>query len=183
LLPCEEYTTGRAASKGLPRLKKGDEALRLLVETVQERVVAAAGVSYKVARTKADLSAAFEIRRRVFVDEQRVPEDVEYDEFDPIAIHYLALLGDEPVGAARAVVSGEWAKIGRVAVLPEHRGLGIGIGITRYVEDDLIRRGVRNFYLHAQTWVQEFYRRLGYKAEGEVFREADIDHVKMTKSL
>ena len=145
--------------------------------------MAALGVSYKVARTKSDLSAAFEIRRRVFVDEQKVPEDVEYDEFDSVAIHYLALLGEAPVGAARAVISGDWAKIGRVAVLPEHRGRGIGVGITHYVEDDLVGRGVRNFYLHAQTWVQKFYSKLGYEAEGEVFSEADIEHVKMTKSL
>lgn len=140
-------------------------------------------ISYKVAETDQEREAAFEIRRRVFVVEQRVAEEIEYDEYDATGIHYLAAFGEEPVAAARAVIYGDWGKIGRVAVVREHRGKGIGIGITRFVEDDLLERGIRKFFLHAQTWVQDFYGKLGYEAEGEIFQEADIDHVKMTKRL
>lgn len=140
-------------------------------------------ISYKVVESDQDRRTAFEIRRLVFVVEQNVAEEIEYDEYEASAIHYLALLAGEAVAAARAVIYGDWGKIGRVAVLREHRGKGIGIGITRFVEDDLRKRGLTKFFLHAQTWVQEFYAKLGYVSEGEIFQEADIDHVKMTKCL
>jgi predicted GNAT family N-acyltransferase len=143
----------------------------------------AQAISYKNVETEEDRRAAFDVRRRVFVVEQGVADEIEYDEYDATAIHYLATLGRDPVAAARAVIYGEWGKIGRVAVVREHRGEGIGIGITRFVEDDLAGRGITKFFLHAQTWVQGFYEKLGYLAEGDVFQEADIDHVRMTKRL
>ncbi len=117
------------------------------------------------------------VRRRVFVEEQSVPEDEEWDAADPTALHVLVLAGGgDPVGTGRLESCG---KIGRVAVLREWRGAGIGARIVSHLVNQATDLGVETVYLHAQTAAAGFYRRLGFRAEGPVFDEVGIPHVRM----
>jgi len=121
-----------------------------------------------------------DIRQRVFVEEQRVPPELEWDDTDEIADHYLAVLADNtPVGVARLFSSlDETAHIGRMAILPEHRGKGIGEALLRHllteaaVDYDEIR-------LSAQEHAIPFYQRSGFHVYSGVYDDAGIPHYDM----
>lgn len=126
------------------------------------------------------------IRRQVFVVEQAVPEDMEWDEWDPQSVHALAVTSaGEITGTARLLpVDGEGcAKIGRMAVLPEWRGRGAGTALLRALLAEARRHGTRRITLHAQMSAAGFYRNHGFIAQGAQFMEAGIRHVGMTLSL
>jgi predicted GNAT family N-acyltransferase len=117
------------------------------------------------------------LRRRVFVEEQGVPEAEEWDSADEGAWHVLATVGKrDAVGTGRLEPCG---KIGRVAVLKSFRGRGVGEAIMVRLVNQATVSGFEAVYLHAQTAAAEFYRRLGFRAEGPVFGEAGIPHVRM----
>ena len=122
-------------------------------------------------------AALMAVRRTVFIEEQGVPEAEELDGEDAAAKHFLA--EDEhgnPIGTARLLASGQ---IGRMAVLPEWRGRDIGARLlARAVE--AARRDGLDVFLHAQVHALGFYERNGFKASGDVFLEADIEHRRMT---
>lgn len=121
----------------------------------------------------------FDIRRKVFVDEQNVPEEDEFDGHEPIAHHYLAVCEGIPCGAARwRITLGRKLKLERFAVLKEFRGKGIGRALVERILKD-IPEGY-DTYLHAQTQVLPFYESFGFVAEGDEFDECGIMHYKMT---
>ncbi|HXR37117.1 MAG TPA: GNAT family N-acetyltransferase [Candidatus Binataceae bacterium] len=134
-------------------------------------------------RSAAQIALAYAIRRRVFIEEQQIDETLERDVDDLRAIHVLAMHDAQPVGCGRMVESAAGAKIGRMAVLPEYRGSGIG----RQVLDCLVaaarERGARLAYLHAQVPVEGFYLKYGFRPVGEVFEEAGIPHRRMELAL
>ncbi len=123
---------------------------------------------------------AFCIRRTVFIEEQQVPEDLELDEYDPLATHALAYFDELCVGTARLVDLGDGhAQIGRMAVLANFRGKGIGMQI---LENLLLAAKVRGFstlILHSQLSVMPFYEKLGFIAQGPIYDEAGILHRNM----
>lgn len=121
------------------------------------------------------------IRRTVFIDEQGVPEALEWDEQDAAAVHLLALADDgSPIGCARLLPD---AHIGRMAVLPAWRGRGVGRALLAAAEDEARARGHAVVALSAQTHAAGFYARAGYVAVGEVYEEAGIPHIAMRKTL
>lgn len=121
------------------------------------------------------------IRRTVFIDEQGVPEALEWDEQDAAAVHLLALADDgSPIGCARLLPD---AHIGRMAVLPAWRGRGVGRALLAAAEDEARARGHAVVALSAQTHAAGFYARTGYVAVGEVYEEAGIPHIAMRKTL
>lgn len=135
------------------------------------------GVTLRPATWQQDAESLKLVRRRVFVEEQSVPESEEWDAADPTSRHVLAFVsGSDPVGTGRLESSG---KIGRVAVLREWRGAGIGAEIVRYLVNQATELGIESVYLHAQTAAAGFYRRLGFRAEGPEFDEVGIPHVRM----
>lgn len=151
-------------------------------------------VEVLVADTPARVQAAFEVRRIVFVLEQQVPPELETDEHDAGACHVLALLEDKPVGAGRLVVEspgyagvdpalGAVGHLGRLAVLAEARGAGIGVALVRAIEQRASEQGLATLVLGAQTHALGFYRGLGYTAYGPEFDDAGIPHRMMRKSL
>ncbi|EPH41405.1 GNAT family N-acetyltransferase [Streptomyces aurantiacus] len=153
-------------------------------------------VACRVAAGQADLDACFAVRKEVFVAEQGVPEDLEYDEYDGVAVHVLAVRADEgaPVGtgrlltgAAAAVKNGDAdpgvGALGRLAVLRSARGLGVGARLVAAIEDAARERGLHAVDLHAQTHALGFYERLGYEAYGAEFLDAGIPHLAMRKAL
>jgi predicted GNAT family N-acyltransferase len=124
-----------------------------------------------------------DIRRRVFIEEQHVPEEIEMDEDDAHAFHALAILDGKPVGCGRYVAHGDEVKIGRMAVLPNLRTHGIGREILLYLMRIARERGYRRAVLHAQMTAEGFYLKNGYAPVGEVFEEAGIAHRKMVREL
>jgi len=144
----------------------------------------AATITIRAANTTRDMAECLRIREQVFIVEQRVPPDMERDEHDSDALHFIALADGRPVATARVVLrdNGASAKIGRVAVCRSHRGFGIGKLLMAAIESapDLTR--VRHFMLDAQTHALQFYLRLGYEAYGEEFMDAGIPHRHMKKS-
>jgi predicted GNAT family N-acyltransferase len=121
------------------------------------------------------------VRRRVFIEEQGVPEAEEWDAADPASRHVLAVTGKrDVVGTGRLEPTG---KIGRVAVLPQYRGTGVGSAIVGHLVNQATELGFTKVYLHAQTAALAFYERLGFRAEGPVFDEVGIPHVRMTLGI
>ena len=132
------------------------------------------------------LDEAFDIRRTVFCREQGIAEALEIDGEDRNCRHYLVRegLGGSAIATTRVMTLGESAaKIQRVAVLKPYRGQGVGEALMRRTIDDLRARGFREAVVHAQTYVEAFYRRLGFLTQGDGFEEAGIPHVHMTLEL
>jgi predicted GNAT family N-acyltransferase len=148
----------------------------------------------RVAEDPADREACFTVRKEVFVGEQGVPEDIEYDAYDAVALHVLAVREDGvPLGTGR-LLFGEAAagktggdasvgSLGRLAVTREARGLGVGAALVRAVEEAARARGLTAVDLHAQTHALGFYERLGYVAYGPEFPDAGIPHRAMRRVL
>jgi predicted GNAT family N-acyltransferase len=126
-----------------------------------------------------ELAKAFAIRMRVFVREQGVPKDIEVDRDDNDASHFLAFMGETAVGTARVVWRHGSAKIGRMAVLKDYRGRGIGKQLLQRAAATARKGGAKSIYLHAQVPVIGFYESMGFRCVGPIFDEAGIPHRKM----
>lgn len=134
--------------------------------------------------TPKNISIAFTIRKKVFVEEQRVPENLEIDEYEDEAIHFLAYVNGKPAGTARMRWLDEHtAKAERVAVIKRFRGSGIGRVLMDALEAAAKQRQVKTIVLHAQIQARPFYERLGYETYGELFLDAGIEHVAMKKNI
>lgn len=123
------------------------------------------------------------IRTKVFVEEQGVPVELELDELDATADHFLALVGDEPMGAGRLLRSDDTGILGRLAVLKQGRRTGVGLALVKAIEDRAIELGLSAIELHSQTQACGFYERIGYRKYGEEDYDAGIPHVWMRKQL
>ena len=147
----------------------------------------------RIVSTKAEREAIFAVRMKVFVEEQKVPPEEELDSYDVAALQFL--IGAQRLssggrtteefmiaGTARLIDKGDGTgKIGRVAVLKEFRGKGLGAKLMRFIEVEAAGRGFQRLILEAQVSAVPFYEKLGYIAEGEVFLDANIEHRLMTK--
>lgn len=120
------------------------------------------------------------IRRRVFIEEQNVPEDMEWDEHDSSSTHFLATLDNKVIATARLKTDGQ---IGRMAVLAEYRNKGIGSKLLQFVLLTAKQQKLKNIYLHAQISAISFYEKHGFTACGHVFYEANIPHREMSKEI
>ncbi|WP_218510767.1 YbgC/FadM family acyl-CoA thioesterase [Variovorax sp. dw_308] len=138
------------------------------------------------AGTWADVSeGAGALRREVFIEEQRVPAEMEWDEHDAVALHGVARnrLGKVVATGRLLSESPGIARIGRMAVHRGLRGSGHGAAVLRLLEDAAKARGDTEVTLHAQRSAEAFYKRLGYSASGEPFDEAGIAHIEMRRVL
>ena len=123
---------------------------------------------------------AYSIRKRVFIDEQGVPEEMELDEHDPLAQHVLVYLDSECIGTARLVtLPGSVGRIGRMAVLPIHRRQGIGERLLSALLELSKSQGITQLELHAQLSAIPFYEKYGFIAQGDIYDEAGIAHRDM----
>jgi predicted GNAT family N-acyltransferase len=119
-----------------------------------------------VVADEASRQACFNIRRRVFIEEQQIPEAEEWDDADATATHFLALDDRTPAATARLIARGGNAKIGRVAVMPDYRGTGLGRDLMIHILTQAKDLGFAESAIEAQVTVIPFYERLGYVAEG-----------------
>ncbi|MEX0604211.1 MAG: GNAT family N-acetyltransferase [Marinobacter sp.] len=124
--------------------------------------------------------AVKEIRKSVFIDEQHVPAEMEWDDTDSIADHFLALLPDNtPVAVARMFPSGtETAHVGRMAVLPAYRGIGVGEQLLQHIMHEAAS-DFDDMYLSAQLAAVSFYQRAGFHVCSLPYDDAGIQHVDM----
>jgi len=127
------------------------------------------------------LPLARPVRERVFIEEQSVPREEEWDEWDEASDHALAFdSGGNPIGTARLLPDG---RIGRMAVLKEWRGKRVGAALLAAMLERARERSMPRALLHAQIQAAGFYRRFGFSERGEEFLEAGIPHVEMTLEL
>jgi predicted GNAT family N-acyltransferase len=139
------------------------------------------GVRVELGDWAAMRSRAEPVRFAVFVEEQKVPAEIELDEFDPVCLHALACDADGRVlGTGRLLPDGH---IGRMAVLREARGAGVGSALLRALMQAARLRGDRAVQLSAQTHAIAFYERFGFAAEGEEYDDAGIPHRMMRRAV
>ncbi|KYF82348.1 GNAT family N-acetyltransferase [Sorangium sp. So ce296] len=126
---------------------------------------------------------ALRLRYEVFVVEQAVPADIEVDELDEGAQHFVVLDGDEVVATMRIVPYGDALKVGRVAVRKDLRGTGLGRRLLEEAIRVAAAQGARALVLNAQVAAAPFYRKLGFVEEGPIFDEAGIPHTRMVRRM
>ncbi|MGD8380158.1 MAG: GNAT family N-acetyltransferase [Gammaproteobacteria bacterium] len=132
----------------------------------------------RLARWEDDEAVMRIIREQVFIREQKVPEDLEWDGLDAECVHALAFDNNGiAMGTGRLHPSG---KIGRMAVLESWRGKGVGASILQLLMDEARRQGLPGCELNAQTYALGFYQRFGFVAEGPEFDDAGIPHRHMS---
>lgn len=116
------------------------------------------------------------IRKSVFIDEQQVPEELEWDGRDTGCTQFLASVDSTPAATARLTPQGQ---IGRMAVLKQFRGKGVGSQLLSAVIEQAKVAGYKQVFLHAQVNVIGFYQQHGFTAEGDIFFDAGIEHRSM----
>lgn len=131
-----------------------------------------------------DIATCLDLRRVVFIDEQGVSEADERDDLDAEAVHLLAWVGDRAVGSARLLTTGHTGKIGRVCVLADQRGSGLGAALIGAAVEEFRRMpGIETVKLGAQTHAIAFYEKLGFAAFGPEYDDAGIAHRDMMLDL
>ena len=140
-----------------------------------------ADFTVRLARWPEDEVAIRKIREEVFVVEQKVPVELEWDGLDPDCVHAIALTENNvPIGTGRLTLDGQ---IGRMAVLSSFRGNQVGVKILKLLINESQKMGLKVCYLHSQVHALSFYTRFGFKAYGEEFMDADIPHRAMKLEL
>ena len=123
------------------------------------------------------------VRFNVFVDEQKVPPELEMDDRDDVCLHWLARdAAGTAIGTVRLDIEKD-GKVGRLAVLAEARRHGVGRALMERLHEAARERGLTSLWCHAQTSAVSFYSRLGYRITSEPFEEAGIEHVAMEREL
>ncbi len=132
-----------------------------------------------VAEKKKEIIDNFLVRGEVFIIGQEIDYEIEFDGLDSDCVLFTAYIDDIPVGAARLYKN----KVGRIATIEKYRNQGIASKIMSFIEDYAKKQGLKELVLNAQLYVKDFYEHLGYNPIGDVFQEADIDHIKMIKEI
>ena len=135
------------------------------------------------ARTESELSAALELRERIFCGEQGVSFQADQDGRDPEATHIVAVDDGVVIGTCRLLFRGHVARLGRLAVEQDRRGDGIAAVILAEADRIASEAGSESIALHAQTYALPLYERAGYAPYGPTFVEEGIEHVAMEKRL
>ncbi|MFP4479131.1 MAG: GNAT family N-acetyltransferase, partial [Candidatus Izemoplasmatales bacterium] len=132
-----------------------------------------------VAKTQKEITDNFYVRGMVFVVEQEIDYEIEFDGLDGESVLFVAYIDELPVGAARLYKN----KVGRVATLKDYRKQGVASAIMRKIEDYALDNNIKELVLHAQLYIKDFYLKRAYVPQGEIFQEANIDHIKMAKVI
>lgn len=126
---------------------------------------------------------AAKIRKSVFVQEQGLSIENEFDEPDDTANHVVLYIDDAPIACGRLNFFNGQAKLCRLAVLSEHRNNGYGSLVFKTLLDAVKKNNIDFAYIHAQTRATGFYNKFGFVAEGNTFLEVGIPHIRMSKRL
>ena len=127
---------------------------------------------------------AFELRQCVFTHEQGFPAEIDVDEYDNDALHAVLYLDNQPAAVLRCLLSADGLiKVGRVAVLKQFRGKGLGRELMKFVEQYAIEHQYKMIGLSAQHTAIHFYQNIGYHTQGEMYDEEGMDHIYMVRAL
>ena len=137
-------------------------------------------VDIRLVHSPSELEKAFRIREEVYIKEQRIKREDEFDEWDQESRQFIALVSGVACGTARWRTTPEGAKMERFAVLKKYRGRGIASALVKNIVKDIHeRKGAIKMYLYAQVDVKELYQKEGFKPEGDIFVECSIPHQLM----
>lgn len=120
------------------------------------------------------------VREQVFIQEQHIDPEIEFDGLDTQAVHVLVVDGEQPLGTGRILANGH---IGRIAIMQAARGQGLGVKVVRALVEYAKQQGYPKVDLGAQTHAVDFYRKLGFTLYGDEFMEANIPHQAMVMLL
>ena len=120
------------------------------------------------------------VRTPVFIEEQFVTPEFEWDDIDASAVHLLATYKSQPIACLRII---HYQKIGRMAVIKKWRGIGLGAALLQKAISICKERGSKNIYLSAQTHAISFYHKAGFKQTSDEYCDVDIPHVDMRLDL
>jgi predicted GNAT family N-acyltransferase len=143
------------------------------------------GFSVRLTTWQQDAARFSPLRMQVFVNEQKVPREIEIDQLDPDCTHAIAEdASGRVIGTGRLLpVEGKTGRIGRMAVYADWRGRGVGAAILKALMSEAKRRGANEIVLHAQIHAEAFYLQHGFLRQGDVYEEAGIAHITMRRAL
>jgi len=130
-----------------------------------------------------DIATCLAIRKEVFTDEQGIAEADDVDGPDDTAVQFLLHQNDTPVGTARMLIDNDTGKIGRVAVIKASRGSGHGATLIKAAIAEAERLGLLRVKLGSRADTTDFYSRLGFVPEGDLFDDVGIPHQMMVRDL
>jgi predicted GNAT family N-acyltransferase len=136
-------------------------------------------ISIQITHWEEAKSQVMPIRHEIFIKEQEVPEELEWDEFDQNALHAIIKKENQVIGTARLIIDNTIAKIGRMAIQKEYRQQGIGQELLLTLMQRAKEKGAQECILHAQTHAIAFYAKANFEPNGPIFDEAGIPHVEM----
>jgi predicted GNAT family N-acyltransferase len=123
-------------------------------------------IHFSIAQSKNQLEAVHKMRMEIFVDEQGIPEELDNDGLDPKSIHVLAYTEDGKAAASgRLTIQDENGILSRIAVAKEFRGINLGKGIVKKLEEVAIEKNVKRLSLSPHAYLEKFYADLGYTTE------------------
>ncbi|KPB03574.1 GNAT family N-acetyltransferase [Bacillus sp. CHD6a] len=138
----------------------------------------------QVVDTEKELQDAYSVRKIVFVEEQHVPLEEEIDQYEEDSTHFVLYDEDQAVGAGRFRIVEGIGKVERICVLPSYRtSKGAGRLIMNTIEEYAMTKEMHVLKLNAQTHAEAFYAKLGYETISDIFMDAGIPHVTMTKNI
>jgi len=120
------------------------------------------------------------IREKVFIQEQKVMPELEWDGMDEKAIHFLVFNDNAAIGCARAIVIKDHMQLGRMAVLKEYRGQGIGSALIEKAMTTAKLNQLSAIYISAQCHAIDFYKKFGFEVTSDIYLDAEIPHRDMT---
>lgn len=132
-------------------------------------------------KDRQELDEVLDIRKSVFVNEQKIPFDLEFDGLDGLSStsHVIAIYQNSIVGTARIRFICGRAKLERIAILQGYRKMGFGHALMNFMVDYCKKQKAAEIFLHGQCRVEEFYRKCGFVAKGEPFGDPGIEHIEM----
>lgn len=133
----------------------------------------------RLVKNSSEYNQIVKIRTVVFVKEQKVPRDIEMDEHENTSKHVIAFYGKKAVGCGRLRFLKGKAKLERIAVLKRYRNKDFGTRILMYMVNYAKRKNPKEIYMHAQYYLRDYYKKLGFRPVGKIFYEAGIKHIEM----
>ena len=134
----------------------------------------------EIVKWRDGLSQLKNIREKVFIQEQKVTPQLEWDGMDEKAIHFLVFNDKAAIGCARAIVIKDHMQLGRMAVLKEYRGQGIGSALIEKAMTTAKLNQLSAIYISAQCHAIDFYKKFGFEVTSDIYLDAEIPHRDMT---
>ncbi len=121
----------------------------------------------------------FKVRKEVFIKEQNISYDKEYDGIDNECDHIVGYVDNTPIATGRILVKDNKYYLGRICVLKEYRGFGYGIELIKEMIKYLEEKNIKEIYLSSQYYIKDLYSKLGFMEYGKTYLDCNIEHISM----